>query len=844
MTIFSYRVDNLIQGVSQQTPEKVRDSQCAEQFDCLNSPKDGCVARPGADLIAHFPGLTMQRAYFFELVRDVDEHYLASVDNGVVKVFNLDTGVECAVTEPEPVLTYLDDTSPVHEARNVLTHLTVEDTTFLANLRRPALFTTDEASGRDPEALLFFKAGAYSTTYAVSVIWEGTVYTYSYKTPDNSESGNAEYIATNQLAATFYRALTGAVATGGYSEGVGGIGPGDAGGSGGGNTSVVTVPNDGAMTPTDILLTDLGFSVEINGNLLRIWRDDGEDFGIDTSDGTGDTHLVCLKDTVRSFPELPKGGFPGMVFQVKGADGEQSDDYYVEYVNSAASDGYWSERVKPGVRTTLNRNVMPHALVNTDVDTFEVKPLNWSTRISGDGEVSSPDPGFVGRRIRAMAWWKNRLTIMTDAGLDFSKARNPYTFFPDTAQTVLDTDPVSVTISAADSVALLRKILQVDESFFVWAQKTQFRIHSGQDPFRQDTVQADPSTAYEFSRFANFGRVGTSAYFASEPDQWATIRNISFQNGRPVGAVDVTAHIPEYIPSEVRRISPSDTGQTVIVQTEGAKSHLYVYNYLVQGDEILQSAWNTWRFHDCEILWSAIHDMAVYMAVQREDGVSLLRLPLRSSERDPGGSYRTRLDMRIAEAQTSMDYDADTNRTTVTLPYEVATDDAYELVCRTTSGAYSRGRFLDVESVSGATVVVRGDVRAEKFYAGYIIDSRRVETRFFVRDQSGIVPTDRLTVKRYRVRHSQSLYYRVEVQAGTRLRKEELSAYSMGYAVEVLGVELPLDNGHVEVGVDALAEDTTITLINDSPMPSRWQSAEYQYEAIIRARPAGRRQDG
>jgi hypothetical protein len=31
--------------------------------------------------------------------------------------------------------------------------------------------------------------------------------------------------------------------------------------------------------------------------------------------------------------------------------------------------------------------------------------------------------------------------------------------------------------------------------------------------------------------------------------------------GRPVGDTDVTAHISEYIPAGIKRLSPSDTGQ-------------------------------------------------------------------------------------------------------------------------------------------------------------------------------------------------------------------------------------------------------------------------------------------
>ena len=340
MSIESQVIPNLIQGISQQAAQQRRDSQCEDQLNCLNSPKDGALSRHGFDVLAVHAGMvTGSGPFFHQIIRGDDEHYLLHVGTGSVHIgaINLETGVTWDTVPNANLIGALAGTG---EAKDRFTAQTIEDTTFLANKQTvPAM----QASGSSPltstrkkEALFFFKAGQYAGTYAITIIYAGTSYTYKYKTPDNSTASNAEYIATPQIAATFFRAMTGVTATTTPSTyGVGGVEPGDPGGSThAGGPSIVTKPG--------VTLTSAGFGVEINGNLLRVYRSDDDDFEIDTADGQGDTFLVGLKDNIRAFSDLPRGGFEGMVFRVSGkADAPDATDYFVKYVNKTASQGYW-----------------------------------------------------------------------------------------------------------------------------------------------------------------------------------------------------------------------------------------------------------------------------------------------------------------------------------------------------------------------------------------------------------------------------------------------------------------------------------------------------------------------
>lgn len=830
MPITSKVVPNLIQGVSQQAAQQRRDSQAEAQYDCLNSPKDGSISRHGADLLSRIPSTDLTGAWLYELFRGDNEHYLVAIKGGVTRAFDLNTGVECTVNVASGVGDYLsqDGGSP----RAAFCAQTVDDYTFIATKHRVPALAGTTTPARPKEALIFFRAGAYSSRYTVAVIIGGTVFRYSYVTPDNSTAFNAKFITTNQLAATFFRAMSGLVG-GPNSYGTGSFDPGDTGGSGGGTPSELA--GDGEISSA-------GFYFQLNGNLIRIWRTDNQEFSVDTSDSVGDTYITAIKDDVASFSSLPKGGFEGFTVRVRGkSGGDGSADYYVAYVNKTAATGYWREVVKPGVLTTLNPDTMPHALVNTGPGTFEVRRLTWSTRIAGDGEISARNPGFVGKPIRSLFYHKARLGILTEATADWSKARNPYTFFPDTAQAVLADAPIGIEIAAGETIALLRKAVLMDEALYLWAQRSQFRINSGSDPFRADTVAADKSMSYEFAENSNFPGIGTSVYFATEPEDYATIRNLQLQQGRGVGDVDVTDHVSEYIPAGVRKLSTSDTGKLLLVQSDGAPNRLYLYNFLVQDRQIVQSAWNTWRLPAGTILWSSVFRMYVYIALQRADGVYLLKLPLRGSANDPGGKYRTRLDLRVSEAECAVTYDPDTQHSSIQLPYSLATgeEDLVRVAVRTSlPDGFARGRLFRVVSASGSTVTVDGDLTGYDFYVGLAISSERIESTFYLRGPQGVVPTDSLMVREFIVSHDKTGYYRIEVdQRAGREKVYDLKPVTMGETNDAIGTAPGLVKGTLSAAVDCEAETCTIRMVNDSILPSRWQTAEYRYEAVLRAVP-------
>lgn len=798
-------VPNLIMGISQQAPALRRDSQCEYQSDCFNSAKDGAVSRNGADLVKYRAGEDWSGAFVHEITRGTTEHYLVLIKNGSLKVLNLNTGADCSVTVEGAAGAYLTGSDFCAQ--------TVDDTTFIANRAVIPAMSSVVSPSRPHEALVFFKAGDYSMTFTLTIVLGGTTYSYSYTTPDNSSSGNYAYIHTNQLAATLYRALTGAAT----AIGVGG----DVVGS--------TITTGSGTLPS-------GFGVQLKGNILRIYRTDSSDFAITVSDGAGDANIKAFKGSVSKFSDLPKGGFPGMVFSVSGTDKDAADDYFVGYVaDGAGATGVYQETVKPGTHTGLDATTMPHALVNTGADSFTLKVFSWSSRICGD-EDTVPDPYFVGRRIENLFFARSRLGILTEPAFSMSKSKSyTQTFFPDTKQTLLDTAPISYMVAAGEQAALLRRVVKINEGLYLWAQRAQFRISSGNDPLTESTIDVKESTAYEFAEEAAPLPVGASLYFATEPGDYANILQLSFENGLPIGDVNVTAHVEELIPAGVKRLVGSMTRRLLFIHSAGAPSQFFVYNWVTQGTETVQSAWNVWNLPHGTTLWCSVYKRDLQVLLQREGGVALLSIPLSTTYVDEGGTYATQVDLRVTEADCGVVYDPETNLSTIASPVPFLASEAakVQVVVRTTGPRFNRGRRIPVSAVSGTSVTAEGDLTDHEFYLGLTRVARRTESQFHVRSDSGEYPTDTLTVQAVKLGFHRTIYTRIEStdDAGNTARTV-FEGRQAGTSKSELGTPT-LRTGKVRHTVDRRADEVVVELINDSPFPSAWRSLAWEYEATL-----------
>lgn len=779
-------VDNLVQGVSQQAPQQRRATQCEDQVNCTNWPVEGVTPRPGFDVVAKLTTADLRDNYQFTIFRGSSERYQVFVGDGTIRVFNLTSGAACAVTIESGAASYLECTGI---PRDVFRSTTAEDVTFIANTERvPAIDPTARSDARPHEALFYFKAGSYKTTYKITVIVGTTAYEWSYQTPDNSVEANEAYIKTDALCYALYNAMV--------------------------------------TDPVNSVTTHLGFNIQRSGSLMRLWRTDSTNFDIDVSDGLGNTQLLGFKEKAPGFDKLPQGGFDGVILQVQGDVTAEEDDYYVQYVGRSAT-GVWEECSAPDIPISFDPETMPYRLVNTAPNTFVFGPSPWGDRLAGD-EESAPDPSFVGKAIVDLAFDNARLLIMTQRGPVWSRTKNPYVFFPDTVQTRLATAPVDYEVKASKTIAIMRSVLQTDDDTFLWADGRQFRVSTAELPFTPESVAIKPASAYDFNPDVPPLPVGSSVLFAADSGPWSAVTDIRISDGRVEKETGLTNHAPEFVPSGLRWVEASDTAKKALLFAPTEPTSLYLYEWYLENEERHQSAWSRWKLPEAnsEIVCGAFDRSDFYLVVHRPGGTWLLKATVSPYRVDgPGLTYLTRLDMRITEDAMAVSYSTLTGRTRFALPYLVTTDRPYVLAVRTGNELVSRGIRLPVAQSAtegGVTALyVEGDHTATELYGGYTFSASRTESEVYLHDQEGTyVHLDKLQVMAFKVSHARTANYRIEVldPSGSVLREYPFVSRSRAS-------EVRLEAGHHEASISLDNHEFRLRLVNDTHLPSAWQSA-------------------
>lgn len=793
-------VPNLIQGVTQQAPQQARDSQCEEQFDCFNSATKGCDARPPFVFVSKVDTPINLQGSQFSAIRRNDEYYLACFrSGGSPVVINLLTGLLSTVTSTGNAYLALGSGDGSSKFRTQV----VEDTTFVVNRKvRPSMGTSKSPPIKN-QALVFVSAGQYKSLFRIECSGPSSMVVQRRTSDDDYGTASPGYIAQALIDN-----INAGTATHGYRA----------------------VSND-------------------NSSTFLVDREDGADFDIVTSDDNGDTMLMAFKGSAPSLAKLPARGWPGMVLKVKGEDRTKADDFYVKYVGSYST-GVWEETVAPGTPLTFNTSTMPHVLVNTGADQFEFKPASWSSRIAGDDKTAK-DPSFIGKYIKDVFWFSGRLGLLTENSVVFSKTRFPYTYFPDTAQAVLATAPIDVSLipatESSQGASDLDFVNQMDDSLFAWSPNAQFRVHSHNEPLKQDTIDTGMSSAFEYAPSISPVGLKQSVYFASEGDQNTTVRELQYNQGRLVGDTDPSSHIPSYLPHSMLQFAVSDTFRTIFMHNGSNK--LWVYNFLDGGQERIQSAWNTWRLPEGgTVLWMGV--LGSYLRVLYRMGSEqfILRLDLSSSAVDPfeGADYRTRLDF-LTHSSTLQDvvYDEATNTSSFTLPYNVVPEE--KMVCVTSHDApgkpHTRGREFPVVSKVNNVLIVRGDITPYQFYCGVQITSIRKELEFFIRSERGVAPVDRLTVDDVQLEFSHTGYTRMEAHYKTKPNNPSIAVFEgrrLGTPSATTETIQP-SNDNMRLSIGGKPSEVEVFIINDTYLPSRWVSLSWSYTAVGRQAEGGRR---
>lgn len=567
------------------------------------------------------------------------------------------------------------------------------------------------------------------------------------------------------------------------------------------------------------------FDVTRKGGLIRLTKKNTweGDFTITSTDSLANTGMDAVYKETSDITNLPSKCFDGFRVKVIGSADLDQDDYYVEFKSADGADygeGSWVETLAPDVELGFNTATMPVSFVSVDENAFEFRELDFTKRNAGD-LASNPNPSFVGRTIANLFFFKDRLGFLSDDNVILSEAglgafnENgifQYNLFRTTVTSLLDSGPIDVTVSSP-RVSRLTAAVGLQENLVLFTDNGQYILKGG-DLLTPKTVSVTPATNFNYDTSVEPAALGSYVYYPFERGSFTGMREFSVNaTSDTYDSIEVTEHVPAYIPSQIIELTGTTSENIIALLSAEENNALYVYNYFWNNNQKLLSAWHKFTFTG-EIRSIKFMQSTLYLVIAYNDETHLVEMPVDSGLSDDAG-YVTHLDMRVAATVTD-------GSDTITLPY-TPEDDSVEVY--TTDGLK-----LGCTNV-GETVTLTQAVTADTdVWIGipYLMKYTFSEQLFKAQAGNGRSPSNaaKLMIRNGSIYFDDTAYFQVKVTPKAR------NASVNTFTPDVVGAStigsLSLDSGFYRFPVFTKAQDTTITIENDSALPSNFQNAEFE----------------
>jgi hypothetical protein len=797
MPLISSSIPNLINGVSQQPAALRLASQCEQMVNCMPSPVEGLKKRPPAQHVAKlFAGSAGANRPFTTIVdRDGTIQFLVLLLDNDIKVFGLDGSVKTVAT-PDGT-SYLNITG---EPSAVFRVASVADYTFIVSREKTVAMAATTSPTWGTKSMVFIKSADYATTYSITV--NGTTVTYT--------TANA----------------------------------------GGNVPSTVDI----ALNLRNSLATALGagWTITASDYIVRIVKNDGTDYTLGSSDTRIGTATVPIKGTVDTISDLPTKAEHGFIVKIIGTAATGADDYYVKFVTTTGSGfghGVWQETVAPGIQYLFDATTMPHVLVRNNDGTFTFRKFDWSGRVAGDN-ITAKEPSFVGSTIQNVNLFRNRLALLADENVIMSAADAYDRFWPESVQTVVDSDPIDLS-AGSRKINLLTSSLAFADVLLVFSRNGQFRLSGGNAvaaSLTPKTATITQITAFEMSQAVDPVIVGRTMYFPVPRGEYGGLREFFLPDasGPVPTSEEVTAAVPRFLPSDLSNLIATAAEEAVYAVAKSQPRRIYLYKFLFQGDNKLQSAWSYWELNAGKsVIGIDLVDSDLYVVAQYSDGVYLEQIVTHPESVDAGTTVEMLVDRKTTEASCSVALTTPGGldiQSTITLPYPINTSTSnMTVVGRSFAGnTLMHGQVVQLLSSTAAggaggngTLTVRGNLTGAKFFVGESYPMLYEFSTQYLKEQPpgggmAVISGPKLQLRTWTMLFDKTSSFNIKITPrGRDTMTYPYTGFEVGDQEIGLG-ELALRTSKFRVPVMAQNIEAKIEVTSSSPLPCRLQSAEWE----------------
>lgn len=516
-----------------------------------------------------------------------------------------------------------------------------------------------------------------------------------------------------------------------------------------------------------------------------------------------------LEDAVQDKTYVPT---IGDIAHINGDPEKSDEEYWLQYTAKKV----WKECCKPGVQYAFNAATMPHALVRTSDGTFVFTPLSWGHRLVGSDDTN-PLPSFVGDYIKHMFFYRNRLGFMTATTFVMSKPGDYFELFSMSSLQVLDNDPIDESANTRQ-VTNLHKTVVLGRKLILFSDREQFTIHSNDDPMSPKTIQIDPGTTYETTKYSQTASCGASCFFISPKNNYVDLMEFEdLLNDEMRAAANVSSHCPLFIPNGFIQMVASPTNNMIVMHSSAKPKSLWIYRFKTIEDARAQSAFSQWTFEN-PITTVALMDNKLMLVQAIGGGLGLSSLSLGCIP-DGDFDWNVRLDQLVEV--TSTNYNSTTGTSTLAMPYDV-TGEAITII----DAKYGRA-ILNFTANADKIITLSGVKGSGNYMVGLKYDAQTTLSPWYIKNQQGTALIDgRLQIRNTTIQYADTGYFQVEIQnEGRDARTKEWTSNIIGKMAYGL---TQLFDGDFKVGVRGRNTTTSIKIESDSYLPVRIAAISYE----------------
>lgn len=820
MPLITTAVPNLIGGVSQQPPA-IRNANEAEAIDnAIPSPIEGLTKRPPTEHIAAVADSSGNLRYvnltappFIHMIeRDETEKYILCVqENGTADIYALDGTRKTLYTQAGVSLG--NATKAQRKA------LTIGDITFLLNTTTVVAATNDTVSqtpaNYNRNCLVWLRQANYEREHIIKLTSGATTTTASHKPTGNTDVG------TNHAALNLADTINNT------------------------NTYSATI----AVDSTIHIIGSADFTVVLE-----------DDFA-----GEG---MTMIRNEVERFEDLPPTAPHNYMVKVLGSVESQFDDYWVKFRadNGNFSRGVWEETAAPGLKYKFDSATLPLILIRQSDGSFFLKKADGTTPTTGDGrpagtsatayniyawgerlvgdDTTNPFGSFLGYTISDMVFHQNRLAFLSGENIVFSEVSEFFNFWRTTTLDLLDTDIIDIA-SSSPRVGKILAAVPFNRDLILFTPTGQLVVRGGEVLSPKSVAII---SAADFDNQANVVEPipsANSVFFTFSNGNYTGLRELVPQPALDGSyfANDLTNNVSKYIPGPPSHLTATTHDNIAAVVSDG---NIYCYRYFVQNNERIQSAWFRFLFPDsnansfafAKAIWAGFLDSDMYVVMLRTRTsttafitIEKIRMGVASNDTaTTGKSWLTHLDQRKYFAAGQGSYNSTTGLTTFTLPKPMSYAAGKTAVVTADGYQASISSGTTFSDPTAATVSVVGDYSAKAVWIGTLytmtFEFGTPYLRAPVSKGMAALLTGRYQLRYLTIQYADTAYFKVTVGI-----KNE-SSYEYYFTGEILGAAVigntNISSGTFRAPVHSKNTNIVVKIINDSPLPSKLLSCEFE----------------